>query len=245
MYLYKAWRTPLFLLVSWGRTESLEENQPPREERRGPQQPVGQDEATSYEGEDPSDSSSNSQRVFCSFPTFHFSVPLQEPPSSAPEQFSWTVNRNSHRLWAHGTSGWSFARHTPSLTTASPQPWWPQPFSYHSQPSAIVTTPLLLPQPALSHGDHNPSPTTASPQPWWPHPFSNHSQPSAMVVILWASMWNVVSPWGWREANSPSASCWFLSSSHLICFGFSVEFRGFVFCCGKFLLRNVPVLPCV
>ena len=124
MYLYKAWRTPLFLLVSWGRTESLEENQPPREERRGPQQPVGQDEATSYEGEDPSDSSSNSQRVFCSFPTFHFSVPLQEPPSSAPEQFSWTVNRNSHRLWAHGTSGWSFARHTPSLTTASPQPWW-------------------------------------------------------------------------------------------------------------------------
>ena len=167
MYLYKAWRTPLFLLVSWGRTESLEENQPPREERRGPQQPVGQDEATSYEGEDPSDSSSNSQRVFCSFPTFHFSVPLQEPPSSAPEQFSWTVNRNSHRLWAHGTSGWSFARHTPSLTTASPQPWWPQPFSYHSQPSAIVTTPLLLPQPALSHGDHTPSPTTASPQPWW------------------------------------------------------------------------------
>ena len=31
----------------------------------------------------------------------------------------------------------------------------------------MVTTTLLLPQPALSHGDHTPSPTTASPQPWW------------------------------------------------------------------------------
>lgn len=75
------------------------------------------------------------------------------PSSSAPEQFSWTMNRN--RVTSCG--------HTDPLEGALPG------------------APLLLPQPALSHGDHTPSPTTASPQPRWPHP-SNHSQPSATVT---------------------------------------------------------------
>ena len=64
------------------------------------------------------------------------------PPSSAPEQFSWTVNRN--RVTGCG--------HMAPLDEALPG------------------TPLLLPQPALSHGDHT--------------PFSYHSQPSAMVATL-------------------------------------------------------------
>ena len=146
LYLYKAWRTPLFPLVSWGRTESLEENQPPRGERRGPQQPVGQEEATSCEGEDPSDSSSNSQQVFCSFPTFHFNVPLQElgrqvqPLNSSVGQ--WTEIESlavgTWHLWMKLCQAHPFSYHS------QPQPWWPQPFSYHSQPSAMEKDVLFI-----------------------------------------------------------------------------------------------------
>ena len=102
------------------------------------------------------------------------------PPSSAPEQFSWTVNRNRVTGCGHMAPLDEALPGTPLLL---PQPT-----------SAMVTTTLLLPQPALSHGGHTTS-TTASPQPWWPHPFSNtarpqpwwphpfyHSQPSAMVA---------------------------------------------------------------
>ena len=85
------------------------------------------------------------------------------PPSSAPKQFSWKMNRN--RVTSCG--------HTASLEEALPGTplFLPQPALSHGDhtpflTSAMVTTPLLQPQPALSYGDHTPSPTRVSPQPW-------------------------------------------------------------------------------
>ena len=185
LYLYTAWRTPLFRLVSWGRTESLEEKQLPREERPPVASGTKWGHVLWRRGPERFLKLNNGCSVFPlpRYLSFQCTSVRTGPPSSAPKQFSWKMNRSkSHQLWAHGISGGSFARHTPSLTTASPQPWWPHPFSNHSQPSAMVTTPFLLPQPALSHGDHTPSPTRISLQPRWPHPFSNQNKPSAMVT---------------------------------------------------------------
>ena len=83
------------------------------------------------------------------------------PPSSAPEQFSWTVNRN--RVTGCG--------HMAPLDEALPG------------------TPLLLPQPALSHGDHTP---LLLPQPALSH--GGHTEhlcgmwfpPEAALGSLWS-----------------------------------------------------------
>lgn len=145
LYLYTAWRTPLFHLVSWGRTESLEEKQLPREREERPPVASGTKWGHVLWRRGPERFLKKLTTGVLYFPfciTFGFNVPLWElglrvqPLSSSVGK--WTEIESpavgTQHLWR------KFARHTPSPTRVSPHPWWPHPFSNHSQPSAMVAT---------------------------------------------------------------------------------------------------------